>query len=139
MFFLLTLNQGVFLIAILITALVQNWYLRIVIKYMCIHSDDAKYKYMTLLMCRIESMGQLRSDGWALNASVNKQLRNCIMVVWYINNIYSCRLNMWVWSDILHFFQRQLHVMDETYVINQVKEDVCYVSQDFYKDMQIAQ
>lgn len=29
--------------------------------------------------------------------------------------------------------------MDETYVINQVKEDVCYVSQDFYKDMQIAQ
>ncbi|XP_042571330.1 actin-related protein 6-like isoform X1 [Cyprinus carpio] len=34
---------------------------------------------------------------------------------------------------------RQLHVMDETYVINQVKEDVCYVSQDFYKDMEIAQ
>lgn len=30
-------------------------------------------------------------------------------------------------------------MMDETYVINQVKEDVCYVSQDFYKDMQIAQ
>uniref|UniRef100_A0AAZ3R7Z0 Actin-related protein 6 n=1 Tax=Oncorhynchus tshawytscha TaxID=74940 RepID=A0AAZ3R7Z0_ONCTS len=34
---------------------------------------------------------------------------------------------------------RQLHVMDETHVINQVKEDVCYVSQDFYKDMDIAQ
>ncbi|XP_023208127.1 actin-related protein 6 isoform X1 [Xiphophorus maculatus] len=34
---------------------------------------------------------------------------------------------------------RQLHVMDETYVINQVKEDVCYVSQQFYKDMEIAQ
>uniref|UniRef100_A0A8C1SGM0 Actin-related protein 6 n=1 Tax=Cyprinus carpio TaxID=7962 RepID=A0A8C1SGM0_CYPCA len=33
---------------------------------------------------------------------------------------------------------RQLHVMDETYVINQVKEDVCYVSQDFYKDMEIG-
>ncbi|KAF6117226.1 actin related protein 6 [Phyllostomus discolor] len=33
---------------------------------------------------------------------------------------------------------RQLHVMDETHVINQVKEDVCYVSQDFYKDMDIA-
>lgn len=29
--------------------------------------------------------------------------------------------------------------MDETYVINQVKEDMCYVSQEFYKDMQIAQ
>ncbi len=29
--------------------------------------------------------------------------------------------------------------MDETYVINQVKEDVCYVSQDFFKDMEIAQ
>ncbi|XP_055048724.2 actin-related protein 6 [Misgurnus anguillicaudatus] len=34
---------------------------------------------------------------------------------------------------------RQLHVMDETHVINQAKEDVCYVSQDFYKDMEIAQ
>uniref|UniRef100_A0A3Q3JV91 Actin-related protein 6 n=1 Tax=Monopterus albus TaxID=43700 RepID=A0A3Q3JV91_MONAL len=34
---------------------------------------------------------------------------------------------------------RQLHVMDETHVINQVKEDVCYVSQHFYKDMEIAQ
>uniref|UniRef100_A0A1A8HAZ4 Actin-related protein 6 n=2 Tax=Nothobranchius korthausae TaxID=1143690 RepID=A0A1A8HAZ4_9TELE len=33
---------------------------------------------------------------------------------------------------------RQLHVMDETHVINQVKEDVCYVSQQFYKDMEIA-
>lgn len=29
--------------------------------------------------------------------------------------------------------------MDETHVINQAKEDVCYVSQDFYKDMDIAQ
>lgn len=28
--------------------------------------------------------------------------------------------------------------MDETHVINQVKEDVCYVSQDFFKDMEIA-
>uniref|UniRef100_A0A8C5AND0 Actin-related protein 6 n=1 Tax=Gadus morhua TaxID=8049 RepID=A0A8C5AND0_GADMO len=34
---------------------------------------------------------------------------------------------------------RQLHVMDETHVINQVKEDVCYVSQDFYQDMKTAQ
>ncbi|KAF3706028.1 Actin-related protein 6 [Channa argus] len=34
---------------------------------------------------------------------------------------------------------RQLHVMDETHVINQVKEDVCYVSQQFYKDMEVAQ
>ncbi|TDH09983.1 hypothetical protein EPR50_G00092800 [Perca flavescens] len=29
--------------------------------------------------------------------------------------------------------------MDETYVINQVKEDVCYVSQQFYKDMEMLQ
>ncbi|XP_027248399.1 actin-related protein 6 isoform X4 [Cricetulus griseus] len=28
--------------------------------------------------------------------------------------------------------------MDETHVMNQVKEDVCYVSQDFYRDMEIA-
>ena len=33
---------------------------------------------------------------------------------------------------------RQLHVLDETYVMNQVKEEVCYVSQDFYGDMEIA-
>lgn len=30
---------------------------------------------------------------------------------------------------------RQLNVMDESYVINQVKEDSCYVSQNFYADM----
>ncbi len=33
---------------------------------------------------------------------------------------------------------RQLHVLDETYVMNQVKEDVCFVSQDFYQDMEVA-
>ncbi|KAK3578879.1 hypothetical protein CHS0354_010239 [Potamilus streckersoni] len=33
---------------------------------------------------------------------------------------------------------RQLMVMDETYVINQLKEDVCYVSTQFMKDMEIA-
>ncbi|XP_068452641.1 actin-related protein 6 isoform X2 [Clinocottus analis] len=34
---------------------------------------------------------------------------------------------------------RQLHVMDETHVINQVKEDVCYVSQQFFRDMEVSQ
>lgn len=34
---------------------------------------------------------------------------------------------------------RQLNVMDESYVINQVKEDSCFVSQDFYADMKLAQ
>ncbi len=29
-------------------------------------------------------------------------------------------------------------VMDETYVINQVKEELCYVSTDFDNDMKIA-
>lgn len=33
---------------------------------------------------------------------------------------------------------RQLNVMDESYVINQVKEDSCFVSQNFYGDMAIA-
>ncbi|XP_028397113.1 actin-related protein 6-like [Dendronephthya gigantea] len=33
---------------------------------------------------------------------------------------------------------RQLHVMDETYVMNQVKEDACFVSQDFCKDVEMA-
>lgn len=39
-------------------------------------------------------------------------------------------------KEILSY--RQLHVMDETYVVNQVKEDSCFVSQDFYADMAIA-
>ena len=34
---------------------------------------------------------------------------------------------------------RQLHVLDETYVMNQVKEEVCFVSQDLYGDMRTAQ
>ena len=29
-------------------------------------------------------------------------------------------------------------VMDETYVMNQMKEDVCFVSTQFQKDMEIA-
>ncbi|XP_037775751.1 actin-related protein 6-like [Penaeus monodon] len=33
---------------------------------------------------------------------------------------------------------RQLNVMDETYVINQVKEDACYVAYDFNESMKIA-
>ncbi|ESN92061.1 hypothetical protein HELRODRAFT_158017 [Helobdella robusta] len=33
---------------------------------------------------------------------------------------------------------RQLMVMDETHVINQLKEDTCFVSQDFYADMNLA-
>ena len=39
-------------------------------------------------------------------------------------------------KEILSY--RQLHVMDETYVVNQVKEDSCFVSEDFYRDMQTA-
>ncbi|XP_049882770.1 actin-related protein 6 [Pectinophora gossypiella] len=39
-------------------------------------------------------------------------------------------------KEILSY--RQLNVMDETYVINQVKEDSCFVSQDFMGDMEIA-
>lgn len=37
-------------------------------------------------------------------------------------------------KEILSY--RQLHVMDETYVVNQVKEDSCFVSQQFFKDME---
>lgn len=33
---------------------------------------------------------------------------------------------------------RQLMVMDETYVINQLKEDLCFVSTQFTQDMEIA-
>lgn len=33
---------------------------------------------------------------------------------------------------------RQIHVMEETHVINEVKEDACFVSQDFNQDMEIA-
>ena len=33
---------------------------------------------------------------------------------------------------------RQLNVLDETYVLNQVKEEICFVSQNLYADMEIA-
>lgn len=33
---------------------------------------------------------------------------------------------------------RQLNVLDETYVMNQVKEDACFVTQDLYSDMSIT-
>ncbi|CAK1548852.1 unnamed protein product [Leptosia nina] len=39
-------------------------------------------------------------------------------------------------KEILSY--RQLNVMEEGYVINQVKEDSCFVSQDFMGDMEIA-
>ncbi|XP_014205593.1 actin-related protein 6 isoform X2 [Copidosoma floridanum] len=39
-------------------------------------------------------------------------------------------------KEILSY--RQLHVMDETYVVNQVKEDSCFVSKNFYDDIEIA-
>ncbi len=33
---------------------------------------------------------------------------------------------------------RQLHVLDETHVMNACKEDCCYVSMDFHEDMKKA-
>lgn len=36
------------------------------------------------------------------------------------------------------YSDRQLMVMDETHVVNQMKEDTCYVSTDFWGDMEIA-
>ncbi|XP_055701592.1 actin-related protein 6 [Phlebotomus papatasi] len=39
-------------------------------------------------------------------------------------------------KEILSY--RQLNVMDESYVINQVKEDSCFVSQNFTEDMKVA-
>ncbi|XP_072937590.1 actin-related protein 6 [Epargyreus clarus] len=39
-------------------------------------------------------------------------------------------------KEILSY--RQLNVMEESYVINQAKEDSCFVSEDFMTDMQIA-
>lgn len=39
-------------------------------------------------------------------------------------------------KDIISY--RQLNVMDETYVINQAKEDSCFVSLNFMADMEIA-
>ncbi|CAB3360371.1 Hypothetical predicted protein [Cloeon dipterum] len=40
-------------------------------------------------------------------------------------------------KDIISY--RQLHVMDETYVMNQVKEDACFVAQEFMTSMAEAQ
>lgn len=39
-------------------------------------------------------------------------------------------------KDVISY--RQLHVLDETYVINHCKEDCCYVSSQFDKDIEIA-
>ncbi|XP_065165143.1 actin-related protein 6 [Atheta coriaria] len=39
-------------------------------------------------------------------------------------------------KDVLSY--RQLHVMDETYVINQVKEDLCFMANNFKADMHRA-
>lgn len=39
-------------------------------------------------------------------------------------------------KDIISY--RQINVMDETYVVNQLKEDCCYVSTEFWKDLEIA-
>lgn len=39
-------------------------------------------------------------------------------------------------KDIVSY--RQLNVMDETYVITQLKEDCCYVSNQLFKDLDIA-
>jgi len=38
----------------------------------------------------------------------------------------------------LHLFVRQLMVMDETHVVNQMKEDTCYVTSDFHADVETA-
>ncbi|XP_018566589.1 actin-related protein 6 [Anoplophora glabripennis] len=39
-------------------------------------------------------------------------------------------------KDIISY--RQYNVMEETYVINQVKEDTCYVAEDVNKELQVA-
>lgn len=39
-------------------------------------------------------------------------------------------------KDIISY--RQLNVMDETYVVNQAKEDSCYVSTQYWKDLEIC-
>jgi len=39
-------------------------------------------------------------------------------------------------NEIIYF--RHLNMMDETYVVNQAKEDACFVSQNFLEDMRLA-
>lgn len=39
-------------------------------------------------------------------------------------------------KEILSY--RQINVLDETYVVNQMKEDCCYVSLDFWHDLELA-
>ena len=46
---------------------------------------------------------------------------------------------MWTSLNVaMEILFRQLMVMDETHVMNQMKEDVCYLSLDFNKDMETA-
>lgn len=39
-------------------------------------------------------------------------------------------------KDVISY--RQLHVLDETHVMNQCKEDCCYVAEDFMKELEIC-
>ncbi len=64
------------------------------------------------------------------------------MKIWalsYVAVISNILIFKILFSLILEFLVfRQLMVMDETHVINQMKEDVCYVSTNFNKDMETA-
>uniref|UniRef100_A0A5F9DJK8 Actin related protein 6 n=1 Tax=Oryctolagus cuniculus TaxID=9986 RepID=A0A5F9DJK8_RABIT len=73
----------------------------------------------------------LRVNAGALSAHRSKKKKEAIIRINVGGKLLTNHL-----KEIISY--RQLHVMDETHVINQVKEDVCYVSQDFYKDMDIA-
>lgn len=59
-----------------------------------------------------------------------------------INASYDCRIDVGgkILTNLLKEWisYRQLDVMEETYVMNECKEDVCLVADDFYKHMEIA-
>jgi len=40
--------------------------------------------------------------------------------------------------DKVYYYVRQLMVMDETHVVNQMKEDTCYVTSDFCANVETA-
>lgn len=93
---------------------------------------------MALMTVRIPTVNTFVFQNQCWGKTAHQSLkRDHLLSVGLCLQLYVYQIRYWI--ILCNDFSSQLHVMDETHVINQVKEDVCYVSQQFYKDMEIAQ
>ncbi|XP_041352519.1 actin-related protein 6-like isoform X2 [Gigantopelta aegis] len=110
-----------------------------------------EYQFKEIYRCNASHLSQYKSEKESTNKRLctmvidsgysfthlvpfykNKKLKESIRRVNVGGKILTNHL-----KEIISY--RQLMVMDETYVVNQLKEDVCYVSSQFIKDMEITQ